>query len=60
MRFFNNEIFFHNGLYLIHSQGFCKTCYFKGNGTCNLPRYGYSGNVYFGCHADYNFKLWKE
>ena len=60
MRFFNNEIFFYNGLYLIHSQGFYRTCYFKRNCACILPRYGYSGNVYFGCHADYNFKLWKE
>lgn len=60
MRFFNNEIFFHNGLYLIHSQGFCKTCYFKGNGTCNLPRNEYSNNIYSGCHSVYNFKLWKE
>lgn len=57
MRFFNNEIFFHNGLYPIHSQGFCKTCYFKGNGTCNLPR---TNNIYFACHSNYNFKLWKE
>ena len=57
MRFFNNEIFFHNGLYLIHSQGFCKTCYFKGNETCNLPR---TNNIYFACHSNYNFKLWKE
>ena len=45
MRFFNNEIFFYNGLYFIHSQGFCKTCYFKGNGTCNLPRNEYSNNI---------------
>lgn len=60
MRFFNNEIFFYNGLYLIHSQGSCRTCYFKRNCACILPRHGYSGNVYFGCHADYNFKLWKE
>lgn len=57
MKFFNNEIFFHNGSYLIHSQGFCKTCYFKGNRTCNLPR---TNNIYFACHSDYNFKLWKE
>ena len=60
MRFFNNEMFFYNGLYLIHSQGFCRTCYFKRNCACILPRHGYSGNVYFGCYADYNFKLWKE
>lgn len=57
MRFFNNEIFFYNGLYLIHSQGFCRNCYFRRN--C-LPRNEYSGSAYFGCHADYNFKLWKE
>ena len=60
MRFFNNEIFFYNGLYLIYSQGFCRTCYFSRNWDCNLPRNGYSGNVCFECHADYNFKLWKE
>lgn len=60
MRFFNNEIFFYNGLYLIHNQGVCRTCYFNRNWECNLSRNGYSGNVYFGCYADYNFKLWKE
>lgn len=49
MRFFKNEIFFHNGLYLIHSQGVCRTCYFNRNWACNLPRNGYSNNVYFGC-----------
>ena len=60
MRFFNNEIFFYNGLYLIHSQGVCRTCYFRHNCACILPRHGHFGNVYFGCYADYNFKLWKE